>query len=119
MVPDVDTPSIEPRPEIRGPLISLLTQWYTGADKPTVGDSVALPDATAAIFDLWLMFLLYVQEAGEEYDNATLDAIVSMARMFVQYAKETENKHGADFQEFLRRQALEAFGQNGDPSAFP
>lgn len=81
-------PGIEPRPEIRGPLISLLTQLYTGADQtPDMAVGVDVPDATAGIVD--------------------------MAIMFVLYAKEAEGGAGADFLEFLHRQALKAEGAAG------
>ena len=88
----MDIPSIAPRPEIRGPLISLLTQLYTGLaggpspDVPaelTEGASVTVPDTEAGMMDLLLMFLAYVRE--------------------------TEAEHGGDFLEFLRRQAEEPF----------
>jgi hypothetical protein len=52
------------------------------------------------------MFLLYVRETGEEYGDGALEAVVALARMFVQYAKDTEEAHGGDFLKFLRRQAM-------------
>ena len=120
MVPGVDTPSIGRDPETRGPLVSLLTQWYTGAEQGTEGDRVDLPNDAAAIADLVLLFLLYVQETEAEHGEGSLDAIVSMATMFVQYARDTEARHGGDFLEFLQRQALEAFGgdeEDEDPAS--
>ena len=86
MVPGMDAPSIEPRPEIRGPLVSLLTQFYNGDE---IGDVISISDAPAAIIDL--------------------------AYMFVAYVAETEAVHGGDFREFLQRQALEPFLDDDEP----
>lgn len=86
MVPGMDAPSTEPRPEIRGPLVSLLTQFYNGDE---IGDAIAISDAPAAIIDL--------------------------AYMFVAYVGETEAVHGGDFREFLQRQALEPFLDDDEP----
>jgi hypothetical protein len=85
MVPSVDTPSTQPGPEIRGPLVSMLTQLYSGDSE--IADGVFVPGTTAAIVDLSLMFLTYVQEAEAEY--------------------------GGDFLEFLQRQAQEPFLAGG------
>jgi hypothetical protein len=81
---------METDPEIRGPLISLLTQFYNGDED---GDAVDIPDAPAAIIDL--------------------------AFMFVAYVAETEAEHGGDFREFLQRQALEPFLDDDDEPPGP
>jgi hypothetical protein len=94
MVPDVNAPAIQPGPETRRQLVTMLTQFYSGADEPTEGVDVQFPDALEAIIDLAMMFLAYVGE--------------------------TEAEHGGDFLEFLQRQALEAFGEDDDaPSPGP
>jgi hypothetical protein len=113
----VETPSIEPRPEIRGPLISLLTQLYIDSGD----DLIELTESNlwAALADLGLLFLLYVAEREHEVGGArsTLDALASMARMFVKYVEASEKQHGGDFRKFLQEQALEAFG--GDSGEAP
>ena len=86
MVPGMDTPSIEPRPEIRGPLVSLLTQVDNGDED---ADAISISDAPAAIIDL--------------------------AYMFVAYVAETEAEHGGDFRQSLQRQALEPFLDDDEP----
>ncbi len=72
-------------PEIRGPLISLLLQFYTGADEPTVGDPVSIPRE--------LHFL----------------ALLDLVWVFLQYVRETEREHGGDFPAFLQRAAKGAY----------
>jgi hypothetical protein len=115
----VETPSIEPRPEIRGPPISMLTQLYidSGDDLIRLTDT----DLWAAMQDLVLLFLLYVNETEHEHEGgsgrAVLDAIAKMARMFVEYVATAEQQHGGDFREFLQEQALEAFGGDGGEAA--
>ena len=92
MVPEVDEPALAPEPETRRALVTLLTQIYdgykTGEDAQV---DVFLPDWEQAVSDL--------------------------ARMFLVYVAETEAEHGGDFLEFLRRQALEAFPDDGPPAA--
>lgn len=111
----METPSIEPRPEIRGPLISTLTQLYidSGDDRVELTET----DLWAALADLWLLFSLYVGEtehkAGGDSPQVILDAFAGMARMFVKYVEAAEQQHGGDFRQFLQEQALEALGGNG------
>lgn len=85
----MDAPAY-PIPAIRLPLISLLTQYYTGADELTSGQPVDLPHDLLSIMDLVVMFL--------------------------EFARETEAAYGVDFTEFLRRQALAAYAPDGKPS---
>jgi hypothetical protein len=105
----MDLPGTGPDPEIRGPLISMLTQWYTGADKPTAGQDVELPDVTASLVDLIGLFVLYVREAAEDHDTAAMEAVAAMAAMFAEYARNIDQKHPGSFLEFLQRQAREAY----------
>jgi hypothetical protein len=90
MVPDVNALAIEPGPETRQQLVTMLTQFYSGADEPTEGVGVEFPDG--------------------------LEAIVDLAMMFLDYVRETEGQYGGDFQEFLRRKALEVLPPGDNPA---
>lgn len=91
----------------------MLTQLYieSGDDRAEFGET----DLWAALPDLMLLFLLYVQKTHAVAGGtpSTLYALAKMARMFVEYVTEIEEKHGGDFREFLQEQALEAFGGDG------
>lgn len=105
MVPCMEVPGIEPTPESRGPLITLLTQLYTETEVP--GDnSTWFPDASASLVDLVLMFTTYVRDTGAAYGGGAPEAVDAMARMFVEYARTREQEHGGNFQDFLQRQAV-------------
>lgn len=96
----------------------MLTQLYvdSGDDRIELDDT----DLWAALQDLVLLFLLYVQETEEEHSSvqSTLDAFASMAQMFIKYVESAENTYGGDFRQFLRERALEAYG-GGEPDAIP
>jgi hypothetical protein len=95
---------MEPDPEIRGPLISLLTQLYDGLDEGRVGETI---------------------DEGDLAGGATVElrdpeaSIQDLAVMFMTYVKQTEADHGGNFLEFLRRQAEDAFRPDDDPAGFP
>jgi hypothetical protein len=80
-VPDVETPGRQ-IPEIRGPLISVLLQFYEGIE---ADDPVSIP-------------------AGLE-----LLALIDLIWVFLQYVRETEREHGGNFPEFLQRAAKGAY----------
>jgi hypothetical protein len=107
-------PGVEPAPETRLPLISLLSQFYDDTGL-AAGDDVDLPDLLAALTDLFLMFMLYVNESQAEFEGAELGAVAMFARMFADYAKETEKvRDKGGFLEFLSRQAGKAYGGDDD-----
>ena len=81
----MSTPDYSAVPDVRGPLISTLLQFYTGSDGFTVGDPVSIPEE--------LTFL----------------ALVDLIWIFLQYVRETEGKHGGNFPEFLQRAAKVAY----------
>jgi hypothetical protein len=80
----VGTPG-NPVPEIRGPLISMLLQFYAGADAPAAGDPVSIPE------------------------DLTFLALIDLIWVFLQYVRETEREHGGNFPEFLQRAARGAY----------
>lgn len=93
-------------------MVSLLTQWYTAlgrppGSQPAAGDDVDYPDNILAVIDLEKMFLQYVLEAGP--DTVGLGAIICLARMFAEFARETEKLVPGNFLDFLQRQAIEPF----------
>jgi hypothetical protein len=91
---------MEPDPEIRGPLISLLTQLYEGLDEGRVGETIGEGDLAA----------------GATVELRDPEAsIQDLAVIFMIYVKQTEAEHGGDFLEFLRRQAEDAFRPDDDP----
>jgi hypothetical protein len=95
---------MEPDPEIRGPLISLLTQLYDGLDEGRVGETIGEGDLAA----------------GATVELRDLEASIrDLAVMFMTYVRQTEAEHGGDFLEFLRRQAEDAFRPDGDPPGSP
>jgi hypothetical protein len=95
-------------------MISLLTQWYAElgrqpGTRPAPGDDVDCPDTVAAVIDLQVMFTGYVlEQIGQGRHEAGLGAVISLARMFVEFARETGQLAPGDFPAFLQRQAAEA-----------
>jgi hypothetical protein len=91
---------MEPDREIRGPLISPLTQLYDGLDEGRVGEAIGEGD-------------LAVGATVELRDPEA--SIQDLAAMFMTYVKQTEAEHSGNFLEFLRRQAEDAFCPDDDP----
>jgi hypothetical protein len=79
------TPAYSVVPDIRGPLISALLQFYTGADGSAEGDPVSIPEGLAFL------------------------ALIDLIWVFLQYVRETEREHGGDFPGFLQRAARGAY----------
>jgi hypothetical protein len=117
---DDEDPGIEPRPEIRGPLVELLTLMYGQlTDDEIAGyDAVSLPGEWWAhlILDLGRLWILYAgtrvsQEAGDEQavSEITERAIWQMAEALARFAAENEKTKG-DFRAFLQGKGKEAYG---------
>jgi len=72
-------------PEIRGPLIATLLQFYEGADAPAEGVPASIPEGLELL------------------------ALIDLIWVFLQYVRETEREHGGNFPEFLQRAARGAY----------
>lgn len=108
----MDTP-YQPDPDIRGPVISLLLQWWY-AEAGELGrqaDRISFPEAGVAMGDLLAIFVAWVERTGQADDQG--GAVSELARMMVRYAKETGAASEVSFLEFLQDQAAEPYLPDG------
>jgi len=72
-------------PDINGPLIAMLLQFYEGADELTKGVPAMIPEGLAVL------------------------AVMDLTWLFLQYVHKTEVEHGGNFPEFLQNAAWGAY----------